>query len=192
MTIELEEARQKREAELKMIKEEEEKRRKGEEERKRKEAEEAAAKNVIVEVEEIFEVTKELFLIMDERFGARVRIPINMAQFTSELPGTLTDEERNYILELADRHISENKLSLFTLMKELKAELPTEELEEVDNMKVAKKREQNVVSRARSRRGGTQLEEDLKNPNSRASIRRMSSDMNSLGARSSALKRSHT
>ena len=76
MTVEIEEARIRREAELKKIAEEEEKRRKEEEERKRKEEEEEKQKNVTIEVEEAFEVTKEFFLIMDERFGARLRVPI--------------------------------------------------------------------------------------------------------------------
>lgn len=138
MTIEAEEARVKREEELKVLLAEEVKRKMEEAERKRKAAEEEAAKNVIIEVEEHFEVTKEFFLIMDERFGARLRVPIMLAQFTSELPAGLTDDERKFILGLAEKHMAEGKVVILSMMKELKDELPRSELDEVDQMKVAK------------------------------------------------------
>ena len=49
-------------------------------ERRRKQEEEDRL-NRKVEIEEIYEPTKELFLLMDERFGARLRIPMNIGQF---------------------------------------------------------------------------------------------------------------
>lgn len=52
-------------------------------------------------------------------------------------------------MEMAVNHTEENKVNILQLMKGIKETLPEGEKNEVDNMKVAKQREQNVAAKER-------------------------------------------